>query len=636
MTADLILTNGNVITVDGAFRIASALAVKDGRILAIGDHGDMKDLRGPKTRTVDAGGRAVIPGLIDGHAHMDREGLKEALPSLAGATSVEEIVQRIAALAAKTRPGEWIVTMPVGDPPDFMGVPGTLAEKRHPNRHDLDRAAPDNPVYIRSIWGAVASFVSAGIRGQRPRPGHCRHRPRHAAPRPDGDHREGRCRRAHEGVPGQQPLSAGRVHHHESGAPLHAPTAGRGPEAQHGHLQLRRHHQRVSKATASRRKCFRPTRPSMPVARPRCGRSWCSARPWRSVGDADPVELLRTWANWLAGPGLGDSMLRMRGIYAAIAPWRRAGPPGRTAALRGLVRLLLRRLHPPQAGQGPDGGGAAPRHPGGGHHADHPAPLRGSGQSPATERPALAAGGISNILSDARRGRLRPHGPGPDDPTPTVISSRKATRPPNAWDPRPSTPSCRSNPCATRACPINLATDKRAGVPCSSPCGTRWPARNRDGAPVVAPAQPPEPGGRAPLPDQRRRHADLRGGCEGLAEGGNIRRPYPPTRADLSPRDDIPLIEIRTDGGRREHCFRSRECGAGLKGKPQRHREEKYFSYFSVSTSVPLWFTYPSTVDSPAPPHPGSPQSPGSSSCAPPRRTWRGCRRRQRRRRGRR
>jgi predicted amidohydrolase YtcJ len=51
------------------------------------------------------------------------------------------------------RPGEWIVTMPIGDPPMYMDVPGILAEKRFPTRADLDKVAPDNPVYIRSIWG---------------------------------------------------------------------------------------------------------------------------------------------------------------------------------------------------------------------------------------------------------------------------------------------------------------------------------------------------------------------------------------------------------------------------------------------------------------------------------------------------
>ena len=56
-------------------------------------------------------------------------------------------------MARAKRPGEWIVTMPIGDPPYYFDVPDILAEKRWPTRQELDAAAPNNPVYIRSIWG---------------------------------------------------------------------------------------------------------------------------------------------------------------------------------------------------------------------------------------------------------------------------------------------------------------------------------------------------------------------------------------------------------------------------------------------------------------------------------------------------
>ncbi|MBI2371132.1 MAG: amidohydrolase, partial [Deltaproteobacteria bacterium] len=102
---------------------------------------------------IDLGGRTVLPGLVDGHAHMDREGLKSLNPSLAGARSIGEILSIIEREVRKARPGEWIVTMPIGDPPYYWDVPDILAEKRFPNRWDLDQVAPDNPVYIRAIWG---------------------------------------------------------------------------------------------------------------------------------------------------------------------------------------------------------------------------------------------------------------------------------------------------------------------------------------------------------------------------------------------------------------------------------------------------------------------------------------------------
>lgn len=151
--ADLVLSGGKVITVDPAFAIAEALAVTGDRIAAVGGVDDVRPFVGSHTRVVDLRGRAVVPGLIDGHAHMDREGLKAVYPSLAGARSIDDVLQRIEALVRQAEPGAWIVTMPLGDPPYYWDVPALLKEQRFPTRWDLDRVAPRNPVYIRAIWG---------------------------------------------------------------------------------------------------------------------------------------------------------------------------------------------------------------------------------------------------------------------------------------------------------------------------------------------------------------------------------------------------------------------------------------------------------------------------------------------------
>jgi predicted amidohydrolase YtcJ len=151
--ADLIVRNGKIVTLDPAGRTVQALAISGDRITAVGSDAEIAALAGPDTRHVDAKGRLVVPGLIDGHAHMDREGLKDRLPSLAGCRSIADILERIAALARTTPKGEWIVTMPVGEPPFYEGVPQNLKEGRFPNRHELDSVAPDHPVYIRAIWG---------------------------------------------------------------------------------------------------------------------------------------------------------------------------------------------------------------------------------------------------------------------------------------------------------------------------------------------------------------------------------------------------------------------------------------------------------------------------------------------------
>jgi predicted amidohydrolase YtcJ len=151
--ADLILINGKIITVDPAFTIAQAVAIAGDRILAVGPDAAMAAMAGPATRVIDLKGKAVIPGITDGHAHMDREALRNVFPALGPVRSIRDIQDRIAELARTKQPGEWIVTMPIGDPPYYFDVPESLAEKRWPTRQELDTAAPENPVFIRSIWG---------------------------------------------------------------------------------------------------------------------------------------------------------------------------------------------------------------------------------------------------------------------------------------------------------------------------------------------------------------------------------------------------------------------------------------------------------------------------------------------------
>ena len=150
--ATMILKNGTVLTLDSQDTVAEAVALSGDRILAVGRNADIEAMS-DGTQTIDLKGRTVIPGLIDGHAHMDREGLKDRLPSLAGARKVDDILQIVEAEVKKAQSGDWIVTMPIGDPPQYWNVPDCLAEGRVPNRHDLDRVSPDNPVYIRAIWG---------------------------------------------------------------------------------------------------------------------------------------------------------------------------------------------------------------------------------------------------------------------------------------------------------------------------------------------------------------------------------------------------------------------------------------------------------------------------------------------------
>jgi predicted amidohydrolase YtcJ len=149
---DTILHNGKIVTVDDDFSMADAVAIRNGKFLKVGRNDEIRELAGPNTREIDLDNRMVVPGFIDTHPHVLHEG--ELLPtafSLSGLSSIEEIKKLIAEKVKTTPPGEWIVTMPMGEPPYYHNhsVPTILLkEKRYPTRWDLDEVSPDNPVYI--------------------------------------------------------------------------------------------------------------------------------------------------------------------------------------------------------------------------------------------------------------------------------------------------------------------------------------------------------------------------------------------------------------------------------------------------------------------------------------------------------
>jgi len=187
MTApDLIVHNARIHTLDAVGRTVSALAVTGGTITASGDGRDVLALRGPATRVLDLDGGTVVPGFYDAHPHLDRMGLRDLCGvRIAPCRSVAQICDAIREAAARTPPGEWIVTLPMGAPPDdYVHDASQLAEGRFPDRHDLDRAAPDHPVYVRSPWGwwtrlplpSVANsraLALAGITRDTPAPHKC-------------------------------------------------------------------------------------------------------------------------------------------------------------------------------------------------------------------------------------------------------------------------------------------------------------------------------------------------------------------------------------------------------------------------------------------------------------------------------
>lgn len=139
--ADMALINGSIITVDAGFSRVEAVAIRDGRFLAVGSNPEVEALIGPGTRVVDLGGRTVVPGLIDSHFHLLWNALTSSSCDLLEARSISDVQQILAAAAASLPKGAWIVPGPAWHE-------GLLAERRMPTRWELDEAVPDHPVFI--------------------------------------------------------------------------------------------------------------------------------------------------------------------------------------------------------------------------------------------------------------------------------------------------------------------------------------------------------------------------------------------------------------------------------------------------------------------------------------------------------
>ena len=175
-------TGGKFLTVDESFLMEQSVAIAAGRFVAIGGDNENTRLAGSQTRIVDFAGRTAMPGLIDGHAHMDNESLKYIHPSFSGARSIADVLMLIEALAAGRDDGEWIVTMPVGDPPYHRDVPDTLREKIFPTRWELDEVVPRNPVFTKPVYGYWRGLGDFDLHREQPCPRNRRRRSQHIAP----------------------------------------------------------------------------------------------------------------------------------------------------------------------------------------------------------------------------------------------------------------------------------------------------------------------------------------------------------------------------------------------------------------------------------------------------------------------
>src|SRR5262245_27929683 len=144
---DTVLLNGKIVRYDMA--PAEALAVTGDTIVAIGSTAEIRALAGSATRSIDLGGRTVIPGLIDSHIHAIRAGLTwQTEVHWIGVRSLAEALDRIRAKAAVTPKGSWLVVAGGWTPRQFK-------EDRRPTQAEIVAAAPDHHVYVQELYSRV-------------------------------------------------------------------------------------------------------------------------------------------------------------------------------------------------------------------------------------------------------------------------------------------------------------------------------------------------------------------------------------------------------------------------------------------------------------------------------------------------
>ena len=155
--ADLVLTGGSVLTVNTKDDVVEAVAIRGNTIVAVGSRAEVETWMAPTTRVVDLEGRSVVPGFVENHIHMTNSPRRTWLDvGPDSASSIAELQAKVAERAKGMEPGQWIWA--------HGYHPERLAEGRHPNRHDLDPASPDNPVAIVHREGMGWTFNTPGLR----------------------------------------------------------------------------------------------------------------------------------------------------------------------------------------------------------------------------------------------------------------------------------------------------------------------------------------------------------------------------------------------------------------------------------------------------------------------------------------
>jgi predicted amidohydrolase YtcJ len=161
---ELVLLDAKIVTGDTQSSLHEALAIRDGKIAALGSTAEIRRLAGAATRVIELDGRTVIPGLIDSHLHAVRAALSFSTEvNWIGARSLREALTRISDAAKRRPPGSWLIVAGGWNEQQF-------AERRRPTQAELEAAAPSHPVYVQLGYGWVVmtddGFTKLGIRNE--------------------------------------------------------------------------------------------------------------------------------------------------------------------------------------------------------------------------------------------------------------------------------------------------------------------------------------------------------------------------------------------------------------------------------------------------------------------------------------
>ncbi len=156
VTADIVIINGNIRTMDAKRTVAKSVAVLNGEIVAVGSNADTRSLIGAKTKVIDAKGKLVLPGFNDAHVHFMGTGEQLSSIDLRSAKTPEEFVERIKTFASKLPKGRWIL----GGRWDHENwTPNDL-----PTAAMIDSVTPDNPVFVSRLDGHMALANSLAMK----------------------------------------------------------------------------------------------------------------------------------------------------------------------------------------------------------------------------------------------------------------------------------------------------------------------------------------------------------------------------------------------------------------------------------------------------------------------------------------